>query len=198
MLAYLKATILMAAMLLLPGAMAQDTKGLDPTYPTRVSNQNVWKMYADYQIMLEEMDKSVTKQNAGTLSHDAARWQAYISGMRSYVAYWQTQQFLDLPVTHGRDWDVSDPLNPPCTFKDNTSTCELMALVVSARDELVLSASAGIPVHLYPADLTRQEQYWTAMEGYITYMQQNSPLDEPVTAAEENLGLKPGFDNSTP
>lgn len=198
MIAYLKATILMAAMLLLPGAMAQDTKGLDPTYPTRVSNQNVWKMYSDYQIILEEIDKSVTKQNAGTLSHDAVRWQGYIAGMRSYVAYWQTQQFLDLPVTHGRDWDVSDPLNPPCTFKDNTATCELMALVVSARDELVLSSSAGIPVHLYPADLARQEQYWQAMEGYITYMQQNSPLDEPVTAAEENLGLKPGFDNATP
>lgn len=191
---FFKLPLMLAALLLAGGAMSQEVRGIDPNYPTTVANQNVWKMYSDYQIMLEEMDKSVTKQNAGTLTHDAARWQSYIDAMRLYVAYWQSQQFLDLPVTHGRNWDISDPLNPPCEFKDNTATCELMALVVSARDELVLSSSAGLPVHLYPSDLARQQSYWAAMEGYIQFMLANSPLDEPVTAAEENLGLKPGFD----
>lgn len=191
---------LMAVSVLLYGmAMAAPTPaGIDPVYPTTVSNQNIWKMYSDYQLMLEEMDKSLTKSNAGMLTHDATRWLAYINHLRAYTVYWQGHAFLDLPVTHGRNWDISDALNPPCNFKDNTSACELMALVIGARDELVLSASGELPMHLYPADLSRQQGLWDAMEGYIAFMLANSPLDQPVTAAEESLGLTPGFDNATP
>lgn len=181
------------------GVFAQATpKGIDPVFPTTVSNSNVWKIYHDYQVMIEEIDKSVTKGNAGTLSHDATRWRAYLNGFRAYTAYWQTQAFLDMPVSHGRNWDIADPLNPPCEFKDNTAACELMALVVTARDELILSASAELPMHLYGQDLTRQQSYWDAMEGYIGFMETNTPMDEPITAAEENLGLKPGFDHKEP
>lgn len=191
-------TILFAVLLAIPVmGFAQDTRGIDPNYPTIVSNQNIWKMYSDYQLMIEEMDKSLTKSNAGMLTHDATRWQTYIDHFRNYVAYWQGHAFLDLPVTHGRDWDITNPLNPPCDFKDNTSACELMALVIGARDELILSASAELPMHLYPADLARQHMYWAAAEGYIGFMTANSPLDQPVTAAEENLGLVPGFDTPT-
>ena len=123
------------------------SKGIDPNYPTTVKNQNIWKLYTDYQMMLEEIDKSVTKKNAGMLSHDAVRWQSYIAGFRAYTGYWQGKAFLDMPVTHGRNWDISDPLDLSCDFKDNTAACELMALLVSARDELVLSASAELPLH---------------------------------------------------
>lgn len=185
--------LVVSALLFGMSAIAQD-RGIDPNYPTIVSNQNIWKMYSDYQLMLEEMDKSLTKSNAGLLTHDATRWQTYLLHFRNYTSYWQGHSFLDLPVTHGRDWDITDPLNPPCDFKDNTSACELMALIVGARDELVLSASSELPMHLYPADLLRQQTYWDAAEGYINFMTTNSPLDQPVTAAEENLGLVPGFD----
>ena len=183
------------------GVMAQQAptaRGINPDYPAMISNQNVWNLYQQYQYMIEEIDKSVTRGNAGLLSHDAARWLSYINGMRAYVGYWASQSFIDFPVTHGRDWNLTGPLNPACDFKSNLAACEMMALAVGARDELALSASANLPIHLYPADAQRQEDYWKAMEGYIGYMAANSPLDQPVTAAEERLGLKPGFDTPAP
>lgn len=191
-------TILVAAAMFLPfsPALAQQSKGIDPDYPTMVSNQNVWYTFQQYQIWLEEIDKSISKKNAGTLSHDAERWRTYINSLRGYWVYWQSQSFSDYPVTHGRDWDLTEPLDVRCEFKDNIAACELMALVINARDELALSASAGLPMHAYPADYQRQQSYWVSMEGYIDFMLANSPLDEPVTSAEENLGLKPGFDKS--
>ena len=189
---------LIAAIMAIPGtAMTQEVRGIDPNYPTQVSNQNIWYTYQQYQVMLEEIDKSISKSNAGTLTHDSTRWKSYLSSLRSYWAYWQSQSFSDYPVTHGRDWDVGDPLPLTCDFKDNISTCELMALVINARDELVLSASAELPMHAYPADMGRQEMYWKQMEGYVDFMMANNPLDEPVTAAEENLGLQPGFDKTS-
>ena len=194
----LRNTVLFTVALFLPlnSAMAQQVRGIDPSYPTVVSNSNVWNLYHQYQVAIEEVDKSLSKNNAGMLTHDATRWQAYIDNWRAYTAYMQSQSFLDMPVTHGRNWDISDPLNPPCEFKDNVNACEYMSLLVTARDELILSASAELPMHLYPADLTRQQALWTAMEGFLVFMMNNSPLDEPVTAAEENLGLKPGFDHT--
>ena len=188
---------IIAAVMAMPGlTLAQEARGIDPNYPTMVSNQNIWYTYQQYQVMLEEIDKSISKGNAGTLSHDADRWNSYLASLRNYWTYWQSQSFTDYPVTHGRDWEVSGPLPLTCDFKDNISTCELMALVINARDELVLSASAELPMHAYPSDMSRQETYWSSMEGYISFMQMNNPLDEPVTAAEENLGLQPGFDKN--
>lgn len=183
--------VLFGLLTVLPAA-AQTQQGMDPQYPTTVSNSNIWKLYQDYQVMIEEIDKALSKSNSGLLSHDATRWNSYIANMRKYVSYWEGQAFLDLPVTHGRDWPITGPLNPPCDFKDNTSVCELQALLIGARDELVLSASAELPMHLYPQDQTRQATYWTAAEGYIAFLIEQGSIDEPVTAAEENLGLTPG------
>ena len=45
MIEWFKVTLILASMLLLPGAMAQETRGIDPNYPTVVANQNVWKIY---------------------------------------------------------------------------------------------------------------------------------------------------------
>lgn len=169
--------------------------GIDPVYPTIISNMNIWHAYTQYQIMLEEIARSISKKNPGLLSHDAVRWESYINAIRSEFDYWQSTAFIDFPVTHGRDWELVGPLDLTCDFKDAPSVCQLMALVVNARDELALSTSAELPMHLYPADRARQDQYWNAMLGYITYLQTSGPLDEPVTAAEERLGLVPGFDS---
>ena len=192
----MKLAIAFAGMMLLSGnaLSAPTTQGIDPDYPATISNQNIWYTYQQYQVMLEEIDKSISKKNAGTLTHDATRWKSYIASLRSYWTYWQSQSFADYPVTHGRNWNLTAPLELTCDFKDNISSCEMMALIINARDELALSASAELPMHSYPADMTRQESFWASMEGYIDFMLSNNPLDEPVTAAEENLGLKPGFD----
>ena len=183
-------TVLLSALMLLSvsfGAMA-----IEPVYPAATKNSNLWWIYQKYQNMIEEIDRSLTKSTAGALSHDATRWRTYISEISNYVVYWQSQAYLDYPVTFGKDWTVGDPLSPDCDFKSNLSACELMALVANARDELVTSASANIPLHLYPADLTRQESYWSAMLGYIDFIESMGTIDEPVTAAEANLGMKPG------
>ena len=76
--------------------------------------------------------------------------------------------------------------------------CDLGTLIINARDELTVSASAkDLPMHLLPADLARQQSYWSTMRDFITtFMQVIQPLDEPVTAAEEALGLEPGFDKN--
>lgn len=185
--------VALSAAIALPALAAP---GIEPIYPIGTSNRNVWFLFQQYQIMMEEIDRSVTKDNMGTLPQDAARWLSYIDGMRKYTDYWQSQAYLDLPVTHGRSWELGDPLNPACDFKDNIAACDLMAMVADSRDELALSGSGDLPMHLSFADLMRQQQYWSAMEGFITqFMQVVQPLDEPVTNAEERLGLKPGFES---
>ena len=171
--------------------------GIDPTYPIATSNRNVWYLFQQYQVMLEEIDKSVTKDNMGTLPQDAARWVSYIDQMRNYTAYWQSVMYIDQPVTHGKAWELGDPLSPECTFKDNLSACDLMAMVGSSRDELALSGSGDLPMHLSPGDLTRQQQYWDTMAGFINDFMMSPGghgTDEPITNAEERLGLNPGFD----
>ena len=172
-----------------PGAKS----GVEPVYPIATKNRNIANLYHQYQIFLEEMALSLTRETVGTLPQDAERWKSYIDSMRSYISFWQTQLFLDLPVTHGRAWELTEPLPVRCEFKDNVAVCDLQALVVDARDELALSASSTLPMHLLPADLQRQTEYWNAMEGFIDqFMLIVQPLDEPATAAEELLGLEPG------
>jgi len=189
--------IAIAALFLMSGFASAQT-GIDPVYPAVTGNMNVRFIYERYQVFLEEIDKSITKGAPGTLSHDADRWLSYISGLEAYTDYWQAKNFIDWPVTHGKNYELANPLEPDCEFKSNQGACDLATLIVNARDEMVVSASAhDIPMHLLPADLLRQQSYWATMRDFIvTFMQVVQPLDEPVTAAEESLGTEPGFDKN--
>lgn len=189
---WLIAPLLVSTMFMF-GMASAESGGVEPTYPITVKNMNVGKYYADYQIMLEEISQSVSKKNAGMLGHDALRWKSYTNGIRSEIAFWKTQAFLDLPVTHGVPDELGDPLDPECSFKDNSSVCQLLKVVSAARNELVLSSSADIPMALYPADEARQLALLDAMDGYIDHMSNGTPLDEPFTAAEERAGVTPPY-----
>lgn len=169
--------------------------GIEPVYPIQTGNLNVRFVYEQYQVFLEEVAHSITSGAPATLSHDADRWLSYISALRAYTTYWQGKLFLDWPVTHGKNYELGSPLEPTCTFKSNQAACDLATLVINARDELVVSATAkDLPMHFLPQDLARQQSYWTSMEDFINeFMLVVQPLDEPVTAAEEALGLEPGF-----
>jgi hypothetical protein len=135
----------------------------------------------------------VTHGTVGTVSHDADRWKSYINGLAAYTGYWQSKAMADWPVTHGRTYSLDDPLTVACDFKSNLGSCDLADLVINARNELVVSASStGLPMHLFPDDLRRQQDAWTMMTDFIDqYMLVVQPLDEPVTAAEEALGITP-------
>jgi len=164
-----------------------------PTYPVVTSNMQVRSLYESYQQMLEEINNSLSKSTIGTLEADAGRWLSYVSSARSYSEYFQSIAMLDLPVTKGRLYELKNPIYPDLKFKENVAVQDLIDIVVGARDELVVSASAGIPMHLFPADLERQQSYWDAMQGLIEkYLLVVQPLDQPVTSAMENLGLDPG------
>lgn len=167
---------------------------IDPTYPVESKNMNVRTIYERYQMMLEEIGNSVTHGTIGTSPHDATRWKSYLAGLASYMTYWQGENIADWPVTHGRRYQLGDPLTVSCSFKDNLASCDLIDIVSNARDELVVSASStGMPMHLLPDDLRRQQDAWSMMTGFIDqYMLVVQPLDEPVTSAQEALGLDPG------
>jgi len=169
-------------------------EGIEPIYPMQTGNLNVRYIYEQYQVMLEEIGLSVSQGAAGTVSHDADRWKSYITGLVSYTAYWQSKAMIDWPVTHGRTYELDGPIDVGCDFKSNQAVCDLSALVISARDEIVVSASAkDIPMHMLPADLTRQQAYWGAMVDFIDqFMLVVQPLDEPITSAQEALGLPLG------
>lgn len=175
-------------------AMSFGAQAVEPTYPMMTGNLNVRYVYEQYQVVLDEISNSVSQGAAGTLSHDADRWKSYIAALKSYTDYWQSVAMIDWPVTHGKDYQLDDPISVTCEFKSNQSVCDLGSLIVNARDELVVSASAkDIPMHMLPADLARQQSYWSTITQYIDqFMLVVQPLDEPVTAAKEALGMDPG------
>lgn len=184
---------LIGVVLLVAGAANAQT-GIDPVYPAVTGNMNVRFIYENYQLFSEEVALSITKGAPGTLSHDSDRWLSYIAALEAYAVYWQSKNTLDWPVTHGKNYELDNPIDTECEFKSNQAACDLATLIANARDELVISASAhDMPMHLLPADLARQQSYWNAMRDFITtFMLVVQPLDGPVTSAEESLGLTPG------
>ena len=162
----------------------------DFTYPVTTSNLNIRSLYEDYQQMLTEINNSLSKSTIGTAKADADRWLSYVEGVRSYLNYYQSVSPIDWPVTKGRTYGLKDPVYPEYKFKENTGVQDLIDLVVNARDELAISASSGLPMGLYPADIDRQFTYLDAMEGFINkFLLVIQPLDQPITSAQEILDV---------
>ena len=160
----------------------------DLSYPVTSKNVNVRSMYESYQGMLAEIAGSLSKETVATSTADAVRWKSYIAGFRAYSDYYQSLTVVDWPVTKGRSYELAEPQYPVYAYKENTAVHDLMDMVVNARDELAVSASNDLPMMLLPADMIRQQSYWVMMEGLIDkYLLVIQPLDQPVTAAIENL-----------
>ena len=190
----LKVALALAIALLVPTttwAEAPATRGVNAEYPLQTKNRTVVTMYHEYQILIEEVTESVSQGNAGLLTHDAARWRAAITSMSAYLDFAQSRAIPDYAATHGRPMDLLNPLFPECLFKSNPYVCEFLQDLMDARDELVVSSSNGVPRSLYPADETRQREYWEGMSNLIAYMEAYSPMDQPITAAEEQTGTAP-------
>lgn len=168
---------------------------ISATYPVESANMNVRTLFEKHQNMVEEINLSVTRGSIATLSNDATRWLSYIADFKSYTTYIQGIAFLDWAVTHGRNYTLDNPLTTECTWTDNTPICDLLDMVKNARDEIALSTSSKkMPMHFALADMARWFGFWDGMESYIKdYLLVSQPLDKPVLAAEEALGLVPGF-----
>ena len=158
------------------------------SYPVTSKNVNIRSLYESYQGMLAEITGSLSKETIATSTADATRWKTYILGFRSYSDYYQGLTVVDWPVTKGRTYTLAEPQYPTYEYKENTGVHDLMDMVINARDELAVCASNDIPMMLLPADIARQQSYWVMMEGLIDkYLLVIQPLDQPVTAAAENL-----------
>ena len=158
------------------------------SYPVTSKNVNIRSMYESYQSMLVEITGSLSKETIATSTSDAERWKSYINGFRSYSDYYQSLSVVDWPVTKGRTYELAAPQYPVYVYKENTAVHDLIDMVVNARDELAVCASNDLPMMLLPADIARQQSYWSMMDGLIDkYLLVVQPLDQPVTSAIENL-----------
>ena len=162
----------------------------EPSYPVSTKNMQIWHMFQGYQHWLVEIEASTSKKGPEATPPDIERWNQNIAAMNNIMDTFNKMPPPDWAATHGRRYELTDPIYPTYEFKENLGVQTFIDMVSNARDELALSDSNDKPMHLTVHDEKRQRQYLTDMTTWITsFLEVTQPIDGPVTAALDALVL---------
>jgi hypothetical protein len=146
-----------------------------------VYNQDIRGLASRINRFITELMLSASANLANVSEFDALRLESYIRAIRTYHDWIMAQPQLDLPETAPRAYAL-DP-DPTVAIIENEALRDVLTMMEVARDELVASQSARMPVGLLSFDSRRAMAVVDKVEAFLnSYIREVQPLDLPESS----------------
>ena len=152
-----------------------------------IYNQDIRGLASRINRFITELVSCTSANLANVNEFDAGRLESYIKAIRTYHDWVMAQPALDLPETQPR-LHTLDP-DPAVPTLENEAIRDAIVMMQAARDELVNSQSARMPVGLLPFDSRRMTSIVNKVEAFlISYVREVQPLDLPESSPTRDMG----------
>ena len=151
-----------------------------------VYNQDVRGLASRINRFITELMLSASANLANVSEFDASRLESYIRAIRTYHDWIMAQPQLDLPETAPRSYQLdADPTVP---LIENEAIRDTIVMLEVARDELINSQSARMPVGLLSFDSRRVSAVVDKVEAFLnSYIREVQPLDLPESSPQRSM-----------
>jgi hypothetical protein len=151
-------------------------------------NVDIVGLYNRMNRFIEEMMRSVSGSLSITNNFDTGRLNTYLDSVDRYHAHISKEPYLDLPETHPRLYKLYAA--PIVTSVENDDIDDIVNLLVLARDELLNSQSARMPVGLIAPDSLRFTAIIQKARNFLNdYIIPTQPLDLPESSPFEPMTI---------
>jgi hypothetical protein len=151
-----------------------------------VYNQDVRGLASRINRFITELMLSSSANLANVSEFDAGRLESYIRAIRTYHDWVVGQPALDLPETAPRLYELD--ANPAVPVMENEAIRDTIVMLEVARDELINSQSARMPVGLLSFDSDRVSRVVDKVEAFLnSYIREVQPLDLPESSPQRAM-----------
>ena len=151
-----------------------------------VYNQDVRGLASRINRFITELMLSSSANLANVSEFDAGRLESYIKAIRTYHDWVIGQPALDLPETAPRLYELD--ANPVVPLVENEAIRDTIVMLEVARDEVINSQSARMPVGLLSFDSDRISRVVDKVEAFLNaYIREVQPLDLPESSPQRAM-----------
>jgi hypothetical protein len=152
--------------------------------PNAIHNMDIERLYDMHNRVVFEIQKSASESGTSFHEADIGRIKAYSKWIQDFKEWVVKRPRQDHPETHPELIDLEAPIN----FQkgENDAFNQLQRMVIAARDELVMSASANQTTWLDDPDSIRFDQHWEKIDSLVSdHIDEITTVDTPESSPRE-------------
>ncbi len=152
--------------------------------PNAIHNMDIVTLYNMSNRTILEIQKSSSESATSFHPQDITRIKSYSEAMKTFKEWVVTQPRQDHPETHP---DLI-PLESSQEYLkgENDAFNQLQRMVIAARNELIMSASANYTTWIETHDGERFDEYMQKYDSLVEdYIEKIQPIDTPESSPRE-------------